>query len=76
MTLTGNDGSDYGSIDSHHHLWDVGKFEYPWMPRDNGILRRNYLPDDLEPNILNVGVGSTIVVQATHNILELSLIHI
>ena len=70
LTLTGNDGSDYGSIDSHHHLWDVGKFEYPWMPRGNGILRRNYLPDDLEPNILNVGVGSTIVVQATHNILE------
>ena len=70
LTLTGNDGSHCGLIDSHHHLWDVGKFEYSWMPRDNSILRRNYLPDDLEPNIINSGVGSTIVVQATHNILE------
>ncbi|MDP7627232.1 MAG: amidohydrolase family protein [SAR202 cluster bacterium] len=57
-------------IDSHHHLWDLSKFEYPWMPAEEGILRRNYLPSDLEPYILDIGVGGTIVVQADQTIGE------
>ena len=47
-------------IDSHHHLWDLSKFEYPWMPTEEGILRRNYLPSDLEPYILDIGKETVI----------------
>ncbi len=57
-------------IDSHHHLWDLSKFEYPWMPAEEGLLRKNYLPSDLEPHRLDTGVDGTIVVQADQTIGE------
>lgn len=32
-------------IDTHQHLWDLGRFRLPWLSQV-GPLRRNYLPDD------------------------------
>ena len=57
-------------IDSHHHLWDLSKFEYPWMPAEEGLLRKNYMPSDLDPHRLDIGVDGTIVVQADQTIGE------
>ncbi len=57
-------------IDSHHHLWDLSKFEYPWMPIEEGLLRKNYMPSDLDPHRLDIGVDGTIVVQADQTIGE------
>src|SRR5262245_8827397 len=34
-------------IDSHQHFWQVGRFDYPWMTSDLGVLYRDYFPDDL-----------------------------
>ncbi|HKG97259.1 MAG TPA: amidohydrolase family protein [Pyrinomonadaceae bacterium] len=33
-------------IDSHQHFWQVGRFDYPWMTSDLGVLYRDYLPFD------------------------------
>lgn len=34
-------------IDSHHHFWKYDPAEYGWIGPDMGVLRRDFLPDDL-----------------------------
>jgi len=51
-------------IDAHQHYWDVGRLDYPWMPPGPSVLRRNYLPEDLEPVLADHRFDGTIVVQA------------
>ena len=55
-------------IDAHQHFWQVGRFDYPWMTSDLGILYRDYLPADLKPE-LN-GVDQTVLVQASNSVAE------
>ena len=57
------------TIDSHHHFWNLALLDYPWMPPEPSVVRRNYLPDDLRPEIEAVGVSRTVIVQA-HQSLE------
>src|SRR6185437_2705082 len=54
-------------IDSHQHFWQVGRFDYPWMSSDLGILYRDYLPHDLAPIIQN---NRTVLVQASNSVAE------
>jgi L-fuconolactonase len=55
---------DIGIVDSHHHFWDIAEMVYPWMPPGESIIRRNYLPSDLAPNLEAAGVTRTVVIQA------------
>ena len=57
-------------IDSHQHFWQVGRFDYPWMTRDLGVLYRDYLPDELAPILRTNGVEKTVLVQASNSIAE------
>lgn len=57
-------------VDSHQHFWDISRFEYFWMTPQVEILRRNFLPQDLESVIAELGVERTIVVQAHHSLAE------
>ena len=57
-------------IDSHQHFWEVGRFEYPWMSSNLGVLYRDYLPDDLEPVIRHNNIDQTVLVQASNSIAE------
>ena len=57
-------------IDSHQHFWQVGRFDYPWMSRDLGVLYRDYLPDDLAPILRENGVKQTVLVQASNSVAE------
>ena len=57
-------------IDSHQHFWQVGRFDYPWMTSDLGILYRDYLPHDLAPIIEARGVTRTVLVQASNSVAE------
>lgn len=52
-------------IDAHQHFWDLSRFEYPWMPPVPTPLRRDFLPEDLEPALARNKFDGTIVVQAT-----------
>jgi L-fuconolactonase len=54
-------------VDSHHHFWDLDAFDYGWMSGAPGILRRNYMPADLEPELKHSGVSRTVVVQANQD---------
>lgn len=57
-------------IDAHQHFWQVGRFEYPWMSPDLGVLFRDYLPDDLAPILRQNGITQTVLVQASNSVAE------
>jgi L-fuconolactonase len=52
-------------VDAHHHLWDPGRRDYPWMTGDLEVLRRPRGLDDLLAVTGPAGVRATVVVQAT-----------
>lgn len=57
-------------IDSHHHLWRYSPEEYDWMDDSMNVLKRDYLPEDLNPLLREAGVEATVVVQARQTIEE------
>ena len=57
-------------VDSHHHFWDVGMRDYPWMPPGESVLRRNYVPEDLAPALEQGDVDKTVIVQAHQTVEE------
>jgi L-fucono-1,5-lactonase len=57
-------------IDSHQHFWQVGRFDYPWMSRELGVLYQDYLPPALEPILRDCGVACTVTVQASNTLAE------
>jgi L-fuconolactonase len=52
-------------VDAHQHFWQVGKFDYPWMTSDLGVLYRDYLPSAPQS-----GVDQIVVVQASNSLEE------
>jgi len=51
-------------VDAHHHFWNLDREAMPWMTDDHAAIRRTFEPDDLEPLLDRVGVGTTVLVQA------------
>lgn len=51
-------------IDTHIHVWNMDKVDYPWLKGDTSILRRNYALEELEPARLEAGVTGGVLVQA------------
>ena len=58
------------TVDSHHHFWDLERFDYEWMPPEPSVLRRNYLAKDLRPVLARNGVERTVLVQAHASVEE------
>ena len=61
-------------IDSHHHLWDLSKLDYPWMPPGDNILRQNYLPEHFVPVIKRKNIAMTVIVQAQQTMEEIGVL--
>jgi L-fuconolactonase len=57
-------------IDSHQHFWRYTPDEYGWIDESMQALRRDFLPDDLKPELKRCGVDASIVVQACHTLDE------
>ena len=57
-------------LDTHHHLWSFNETDYVWMDNSMEVLKRDYLPPDLEKEMAKAGVDGTIVVQARQMIEE------
>jgi L-fuconolactonase len=68
-------------IDAHQHFWDINRFHYPWMPPGESLLRRSFLPPQLEIILKRNRFNGSVVVQAntiieeTHWLLELASRH-
>ncbi len=58
------------NIDSHQHFWTPGRGDHDWMPADNPILNRTYLPQDLGPILKGQGIDGTVLVQAAATVNE------
>lgn len=57
-------------IDAHHHLWDPGRREYPWMAGEALTpLRRSYTMDDLRA-AAGPDVTATVLVQTVSSMEE------
>jgi len=57
-------------IDAHHHLWQFNEDDYAWMDESMSILKKDYLPADLEKQLDGTGVEGTVVIQARQNLDE------
>jgi len=53
-----------GTVDTHHHVWDLAARPQPWLelPGHEPLLR-NYSEADLRPLASAAGVTATVVVQ-------------
>ena len=59
-------------IDSHHHLWNYSAAEYGWISPEMKVIRRDFLPSDLEPILHHFGIEGSVAVQARQTLEETS----
>lgn len=57
-------------IDAHQHCWIYSAREYDWIDESMAALRRNFLPDDLKPELERSGFGGSVLVQARQTLEE------
>ncbi len=57
-------------IDSHHHFWKYSQREYGWIPNNMALLRRDYLPEHLQPEMEAAGIEGTVAVQVRQSVEE------
>jgi L-fuconolactonase len=57
-------------IDTHIHVWNFQRAHYSWLNGNRTILNRNYLIEELEPQLREVGVQEGVLVQAANTIEE------
>ncbi len=57
-------------IDAHQHYWEVSRGDYDWMPPDDPVLTRRYMPADLAPSLAKHGIARTVLVQAAATVEE------
>jgi len=54
-------------IDSHQHFWHYDRRRDAWITEDMPVLQRDFLPEDLIPQLRANLVDGTIAVQATQS---------
>jgi L-fuconolactonase len=57
-------------IDSHQHFWKLARGDYKWLTPNLKSLYKDFLPEDLAPNLLKFGIGGSILIQATPTLSE------
>ena len=57
-------------IDAHQHFWKYSPAEYEWIDDSMAVLRRNFLPRDLKPELKNNGFQGSVAVQARQTLEE------
>lgn len=57
-------------LDAHQHFWKYSAADYEWITDEMAVLRRDYLPADLEPLLAAAGFNGSIAVQAQQTVGE------
>ncbi len=57
-------------IDAHQHFWIYDQAEYGWIDDRMKVLKRNYLPVDLQPELKRSGFSGSVAVQARQSLEE------
>ena len=50
-------------IDSHQHFWRFDQGRHSWLTEDMSKIRRDFLPNDLEPNLAEHAIDGCVTVQ-------------
>jgi L-fuconolactonase len=57
-------------IDAHQHFWRYTPEDYAWITPELDVLRRDFLPGDLEPLLRSRGFDACVAVQARQDVAE------
>lgn len=57
-------------IDAHQHFWRYDPTEYDWIDETMTVLRRDFLPNDLLPELRAAGFHGCVAVQARQTLEE------
>jgi L-fuconolactonase len=57
-------------IDSHQHFWHYRPETHGWINQEMGVLKRDFLPSDLAPELAANGVSGCVAVQASQTLRE------
>lgn len=57
-------------VDAHVHFWKPSRGDYGWLKPDHPLLYRDYLPEQLLPELRAFGVEALVVVQAAPTVEE------
>ncbi|MDE3058871.1 MAG: amidohydrolase family protein, partial [Bacteroidota bacterium] len=57
-------------IDSHQHFWKYNTTEFVWMNDEMRVLKRDFLPLDLQKELRAAGFDGSIAVQARQSLEE------
>ena len=57
-------------IDAHQHFWIYQPEEYEWIDESMAELRRDFRPNDLEPELARGGFRGSVAVQARQSLEE------
>jgi len=57
-------------IDAHQHFWKYNQKDYSWINDSMGMIKKDFLPQDLIPELTNVGFDGSISIQARQTLQE------
>lgn len=57
-------------IDSHHHFWEIGRYNYPWLTPELRVLQRNFRPQDLQPLLAQSEIKASVLIQTISSVEE------
>jgi L-fuconolactonase len=53
-------------IDTHIHIWNFSRARYEWLENHTGVLKRDYLIEELEPARTAAKISGGVLVQAAN----------
>ncbi len=66
--MRGETGAPASIVDSHVHVWDLGRRPQPWIdPRTMAVLARDHLPPELISEASSAGVAGAVLVQVLND---------
>jgi len=57
-------------IDSHQHYWHFNTADYGWMGENMSAIKRDFLPEDLVPELSSIDFDGSIAVHARQSLEE------
>jgi L-fuconolactonase len=60
-------------IDTHIHIWDFARADYPWLKGDTSILNRTYSINEIAEERKKAGITDGVMVQASCNLDDTNL---
>jgi L-fuconolactonase len=57
-------------IDAHHHLWKYSPDQFPWIGPGMDVIRRDFVPEDLQKEMSAAGIQGSVAVQARQTMEE------